>query len=92
MSSVAAMGLYRSGDSFSGKDRKAFITFKGCMETKIALAGTGTAERPFNLLFWFNDVEKQLSESARDSFVAARARILSMKKFCRTRRWGFGQG
>ena len=33
-------------------------------------------------MFWFNDVEKQLSGSARDCYVAARARISSMKRWC----------
>ena len=38
----AAMGSYRSDDAYSGDDRKAFITFKGCMDAWIASAGKGT--------------------------------------------------
>ena len=76
------MGSYMSDDSFSEDDIKLFVTFKGCMEAKIASVGKGTADRPFNHLVWFNDVEKQLSGSPKDNYVAARARILLMKRFC----------
>ena len=51
------------------------------MVAKIATAGRGSAERPFNRLFSFIDVEKQLSGSARDCYVALRARILLMVSF-----------
>ena len=71
----------RTDDSFSGDDRKAFVTFKGCMERKIVSAGRGTSERPFDLLFWFNEIEKSLSGSAKDTYVASRLRILSMRQY-----------
>ena len=64
---TAAMGALvphfsrSDNDSFFGKDQKAFVTFKGCMESRIASAGKGTADRPFNQLYWFNEVEKLLS-------------------------------
>ena len=55
------MNSVRSDDLFSGDDRKVFVTFKGCMERKIASAGRGTPERPFDQLFWFNEFAKSLS-------------------------------
>ena len=70
----------RTDDLFSGDDRKVFVTFKGCMESKIASAGRGTYERPFDELFWFNEVEKSLSGSAKDTYVASRLRIMSMRQ------------
>ena len=48
--------LVRTDVLFSRDDRKAFVTFKGCMESKIASAGRGTYERPFDQLFWFNEI------------------------------------
>ena len=71
----------RIDDLFSGDDRKAFVTFKGCMESKIVSAGRGTSERPFDQLFWFNEVEKSLSSSAKDTYVASKSRILSMRQY-----------
>ena len=41
----------------------------------------GTLERPLDQLFWFNEVEKSLSSSAKDTYVAARSRILSMREY-----------
>ena len=73
--------LVRTDDLFSGNDRKAFVTFKGCMENEIASARRGTSERPFDELFWFNEIEKSLSGSAKDTYVASRSRILSMRHF-----------
>ena len=55
---MGAVGSYRSDDSFSGDEKKAFITFKGCMEAKIASAGKGTVDRLFNHLCLFNEVRK----------------------------------
>ena len=75
------MSSVRSDDLFSGDDRKAFVTFKGCMESKIASARRGAPERPFDQLFWFNEVEKSLSGSAKDTYVAAMSRILSMRQY-----------
>ena len=71
----------RTNDFFSGDDRKAFVTFKGCVESKIASAGRGTSKRPFDELLWFYEVEKSLSGSAKDTFVASRSRILSMRQY-----------
>ena len=71
----------RTDDLFSGDDRKAFVTFKGCMEREIASAERGTSERPFYVLFWFNEVDKSLSGSAKDTYVASRSRILSMRQY-----------
>ena len=73
---MASMGSYRSDDCFSGDDQKAFVTFKGCMESEIAAAGKGTPERPFNQVFWSNEVEESLAGSARDTYVASRTRFL----------------
>ena len=50
-------------------------------DAKIASAGRGTSERPFDQLFWFNEVEKSLSGSAKDTYVASRSRILSMRQY-----------
>ena len=41
----------------------------------------GDAERPFNLLFWLNELEKSIAGSARDTYVESRACILSMTKW-----------
>ena len=71
----------RNDDLFSGDDRKAIVTFKGCMESKIASAGRGTSQSPFDQLFWFNEIEKSLSGSAKDTYVASRSRIPSMRQY-----------
>ena len=71
----------RIDDLFSGDDRKAFVTFKGCMERKIALPRRETSECPFDQLFWFNEVEKSLSSSTKDTYVASRSRILYMRQY-----------
>ena len=71
----------RVDDLFSGDDHMAFVTFEGCMKSKIASVGRGTSERPFDQLFWFNEVEKLLSGSAKDTYVASRSRILSMRQY-----------
>ena len=73
--------LVRIDNLLLGDDRKALVTFKGCMENKSAFAGRGTSKRPFDQLFWFNEVEKSLSGSAKDSYVASRSRILSMWQY-----------
>ena len=73
--------LVRIDDLLSDDDRKAFVTFKGCMESKIASARRGTSERPFDQLIWFNEFEKSLSASAKDTFVASCLRILSMRQY-----------
>ena len=71
----------RTDDLVCGDDRKTFVTFKGCMESKIASPGRGTSERPFDQLFWFNEVEKSLSDSAKDTCVASRSRIFSVRQY-----------
>ena len=65
---------------FSSDDRKVFVTFKGCMESKIVSAERETSESPFDELFWFNEVEKSLSGSAKDTYVASRSQILYMRQ------------
>ena len=55
---------------------KPLSHFKGCMERKIASAGRGSSELPFDELFWFNEIEKSLS-----GYVASRLRILSMRQY-----------
>ena len=75
-SAMPLLGSFRSDDLFSGDDRKAFVTFKGCMESEITFAGMGAPECPLDKLFWFNEVEKSLSGSAKDTYVATRSRIL----------------
>ena len=61
MAAIGALGhSFGSDDSFSGDDEKAFVTFKGCMESKIASARRGTVKGPFNQQFGVNKVEKSL--------------------------------
>ena len=70
---MAFISSFRSEDPFSVDVRKTFVTFIGCMESKIASAGRGTEERPFDELFWYNEVEKSLAGSAKDTYVAAKS-------------------
>ena len=45
------------------------------------LAGRGISERPFNQPFWLSEIEKSLSGSAKDTYIASRSRILSMRQY-----------
>ena len=48
MASVAAVKSYRFDVLFLRGDKKAFVTFKGCMDTKISSVGKGTVDCQFN--------------------------------------------
>ena len=73
--------LVRTDDLFSDDDRKAFVTFKGCMESKISSTRRRTLERLFDQLFWSNEVEKLRTGSTKDTYVASKSRILSMRQY-----------
>ena len=67
------MGSFRSEYLVQGDDCKAFVAFKGCMESIIAFAYKATVERPFDYL------KRSFAGSAKDTYVVARSQILSMR-------------